>query len=351
MAYFSQAEWDRVKKAFTAFWNHQLERPLVVAYGNSDGSKYFPPLHSPYDPFMSEEELIEHAVCHVENTICYGDAFPVFWPNFGPGIVSAMAGLCSLHSAGGTIWYEPQQVRSLAQTHITADFDNIWYNKLYRVTELAIERFGSKVLVAYSDLGGNLDLLSAFRKPEHLLLDMVDNPAEVVRLRDEFHTAWWEYFETFSEMIGKQNHGFAPWSLTWSDRPTYILQCDFAAMLSPTLFREFAVPEIKASCRKMQHSFFHVDGPAMANHIDYLLAIDELKGIQWQPGAESPPGNTWSELVELILKSGKLLQLITNRQQTIDAISRYGRKNIMYYMTESLTPHEANEFFKKIDVA
>jgi hypothetical protein len=350
MAQFRKTDWKRVEQDYSAFWNHELDRPLITAYGTKDGSLENSPLHTGYTPEMSEEEIVTRARKHIENMLCFGDAFPTFWPDLGPGIVCAMVGLCSVNHVSGTTWYEPIKPTELADTHIEADFENVWFKKLERITELAIEKFGSEVLVAFSDMGGNLDLLSSLRKPEPLLMDLVDHPEEVKRVRDEFSTAWWEYFNRFAAMIARQQIGFTPWSLTWSDRPTYVLQCDFAAMISPAMFKEFVVPELQASCHKMDRSIFHLDGPAMVCHLDHLLSLEELDAVQWQPGEGAPSGNTWMELVHKILDSDKLVQLITNREQTIDAIKKYGRRNIMYLMVEQLNEHEACEFFKEIRV-
>ena len=54
-------------------------------------------------------------------------------------------------------------------------------------------------------------------------------------------------------------------------------------------------------------------------HINHLLEIEELAGIQWQSGAGAPSGDTWTDLVRQILDAGKLVQLITNREQTLNA--------------------------------
>ena len=349
MTWFNESDWQRVEQDFTAFWNGELDRPLIAAYGPKDGSQGSGSFHNPYTPEDSAEDIVSNAEKSIENTLCYGDAFPIFWPNFGPGLTTAMVDVCGLRYSAGSIWFEPKEMKQLQDINIKANLDNEWFVKIKEVTRLAVEKFGSGVQVAFTDLGGNLDLLSACRTPTNLLMDLIDCPDQVKRLTWEFHEAWWAYYNELAEIIKKQNLGFSPWSLTWAPGKTYMMQCDFASMISPDMFKEFVVPEIQKTCQKLDYTFFHLDGPTMAIHIDHLLSLEELQGIQWQPGAGAPSGDTWTDLIPKILEAGKLVQLITNRQQTLNAIRNFGSKNIMYLVeAESLSPDEAKKFLDDI---
>ena len=86
----------------------------------------------------------------------------------------------------------------------------------------------------------------------------------------------------------------------------------------------------------------------MVPHVEHLIDLEELAGIQWVPGAESPSGDTWTDLIQIILEAGKLVQLITNREQTLNAIRNFGSKNIMYLVTESLSPNQSEKFLDDV---
>jgi hypothetical protein len=348
MTFFNESDWKRIRQDYTAFWQGQLGRPLVAAYGAKDPSQGAGSFYTPYTPQMSAEQIVSNARQGLDNTLCYGDAFPIFWPNFGPGLTSAMADVCGLHYSAGSIWFEPKQMKRLEEITIKADLKNEWFLKIREVTRLAIEQFGTGAQVAFTDLGGNLDLLSACRTPNNLLMDLIDCPDEVKRVLWEFHEAWWVYYSELAGIIEKQNLGFVPWALTWAPGRTYIMQCDFASMISPDMFGEFVVPEVQMICRKLDYAFFHLDGPGMVPHLEHLLAMKELHGIQWQPGAGAPSGDTWTDLVSRILDAGKLVQLITNREQTLNSIRNFGCRNIMYLVTESLTPNDAQKFLDDV---
>lgn len=348
MTWFNHSDWQRIKQDYTAFWKAELDRPLITAYGPKDSSQGSGLFHNPYTPEDSAEVIVSLAKKSVENTLCYGDAFPCFWPNFGPGLTTAMVNICGMHYSADTIWFEPKEMKHLQDINIKADLKNEWFVKIKKVTRLAVEKFGSRAQVGFTDLGGNLDLLSACRTPNNLLMDLLDCPDEVKRVTQEFHDAWWTYYNELAGIIEKQNLGFTPWASTWAPGKTYIMQCDFASMISPDMFKEFVVPEIQKTCQKLDYTFFHLDGPMMVPHVEHLIDLEELAGIQWVPGAGAPSGDTWTDLIQRILEAGKLVQLITKREQTLNAIRNFGSKNIMYLVTESLSPDQAETFLDDV---
>jgi hypothetical protein len=79
------------------------------------------------------------------------------------------------------------------------------------------------------------------------------------------------------------------------------------------ILMKFALPEIAASCRRLSNPFFHLDGPGELKHLDALLAIPELKGIQWIPGAGQPPLTEWPDVLRKIRAAGKRIQFFTHQ--------------------------------------
>ena len=76
-------------------------------------------------------------------------------------------------------------------------------------------------------------------------MDLIDCADQVKRVTWEFHEAWWTCYNELAEIIENQQLGFTPWAATWAPGRTYIMQCDFASMISPDMFKEFVVPEVK----------------------------------------------------------------------------------------------------------
>ncbi len=80
-------------------------------------------------------------------------------------------------------------------------------------------------------------------------------------------------------------------------------------MIGPEMFDEFIKPELAASCRRLEHSFYHLDGVGELPHLDSILAIPELGGIQWVFGDGQPGVVHWPEVYRKVLSAGKLLWL------------------------------------------
>jgi len=103
-------------------------------------------------------------------------------------------------------------------------------------------------------------------------------------------------------------------------------------MISPDMFREFVAPSLVRERRALDHALYHWDGPGQLPHLDALLDIPELDGIQWVPGDGNPPCDAprWFPLYKRILDADKLLvlQIIGdpgNVPAMIDALPNKGR--------------------------
>lgn len=349
MRLFEQFDWNGKSKIYRAFWDRTLDRPLIAAYGSKCGAAAAGPFATYLDPFLKPEQIVENVYDIYNDTVCYGDALPIYWPNFGPGVVAAMTGICNIEFQSGSIWYEPVAQKKLSEITPVIDPQNIWYKKIIEVTKLSIERLGPNMQTGFTDLGGILDVISSCRGAQNLIFDLIDCPQEVKRLTDEFHKVWWTYYDELKNLISKQNLGYSPWALLWSDKPVNIIQCDFAYMISPAMFREFVLPELTQTISKLERSFFHLDGPGMVPHLDSLLEIEKLDGIQWIAGEGAASADQWTDLIPKILRSGKLVQLIINCEQTLNAIKNFGSQNIMYIVTDIMTKEKAGNFFREVE--
>jgi 5-methyltetrahydrofolate--homocysteine methyltransferase len=99
-----------------------------------------------------------------------------------------------------------------------------------------------------------------------------------------------------------------------------MLQCDFSYMISPRMFKRFVLPELQATCRRLPRSFYHLDGVGQIPHLDALLSIPELGGVQWVPGDGKPDCGHWPELYQKIHAAGKKTQLIVGGFPAIEAV-------------------------------
>jgi len=342
---FSEADWQRTARNWQAWWAGELERPLVVIditdpVPGADHSQLTRwGLDTPID------ELLNNAQRILEATHWLGDAFPKWWVNCGPGTMAAFLG-SRVSWSPNTTWFWPLQgVGSLGEIHPVYAAHNPWWQRVREFTRRAVERWGSQVLVGISDIGGNMDVLAALRSSEKLLLDLTDDPENIDRLIGEITRLWQRYYDELEAITHTAGRGNACWGPVWSPGRGYMLQCDFSYMISPRMFKRFVMPDLSACCDSLDYAFYHMDGKGQLAHLDHLLSIPRLRGIQWQPGDGQPLAEGWLEVLQRIRAGGKLCQVYVTRQGARTIRRELGGKGfLMHIVNDPMPVAEAEEF-------
>ena len=104
----------------------------------------------------------------------------------------------------------------ISELRPTYDPDNVWWKRVKDLTAAAVTRWGDRVVVGHTDLGGNLDILASLRTTERLLLDLSDASEEVMRLLGEITHLWLRYYDELHEVIRRGGRGTTPWAPGWS---------------------------------------------------------------------------------------------------------------------------------------
>lgn len=317
---YSQTRWAEVKKTYRKWWAHELKRPLIqMTFGGYEPKRPKPDLpwygfHSFYDLSVPAAKIVDLWEYSQESTRWSRDAFPHVHPNFGPGCAAAFMGAELYNSIeAGTAWFHPKTEIDPHTFHFRHDPTDPWWPRICDLYRESRARFGGMVQLATTDIGGNLDLLASFRPSEQLLFDLYDCPDQVKRMTWEAHDRWWDYYNQIAALCGPDQPGYSCWTSILSEKPYYMLQCDFCYMIGPDMFDEFVKPELAASCRKLVNGFYHLDGPGQLPHLDSLLSIPELKGVQWVPGSGQKEITEWPEVYRKIRKAGKLIQFFTGQ--------------------------------------
>ncbi|MFQ3549744.1 MAG: hypothetical protein SNJ70_08345 [Armatimonadota bacterium] len=323
---FSKDRWIKIKEDSQKWWAGELDRPLIQfrVPKNPDRAPSRLPFHS-FTAFYGLDtpcdEIIDAYDYELSSFEYIGDAFPTFFPNFGAGVMAALLG-CELLSTPetNTVWFYPKNDIDIDDLLFKFDKSNIWLNRIKDILKAAVDRWGDNIVYATTDIGGSLDILASFRPGEKLIIDLYDNPEKVKELNWQIHDLWFEYFKEFESVTKDVNQGYSAWCPIYSSTPYYMLQCDFCYMISPEMFDEFVKPELTASCKRLSNPFYHLDGPGQLPHLDSLLSIPELKGIQWIPGSGVPDWHHWPEVYRKIRDAGKLIQVYGNRK-TLDVLT------------------------------
>lgn len=351
---FNSARWERVRENSNAWWAGELKRPLIaITMGGRDPGRPEPNVPNYgfaafYDLSIPAEDVIDRWDYNLSTSRFLGDAFPHVWPNFGAGVVAALLGaVLSSTIETSTVWFHPPRDMDIHDIHFEYDPNNVWLNRIKDIMRAAVDRWQGSVQVAMTDLGGAVDIVASFRPGEKLLLDLYDSPDEVKRLTWEVHDLWWRYFDEFNSVLQPVNPGYSTWGGFFSSEPHYMLQCDFCYMIGPRMFDEFVLPELAACCKRMPNGFYHLDGVRQLPHLDSLLTIPELKGVQWVPGAGAPGASHWPEVYRKIRDAGKLIQLIGGPNDLGTITEQLGSAEGIYLGCGASSEQEANDFLAK----
>jgi len=346
---FTDEDWARIERDYMAWWGHDLTRPLVqitgverdprIAYRN------LPRRVAAFPKRMSAEEILATVQPHLEATRYYGDAYPRWWLDFGPGIVAGFLG-ARVNVVPETVWFEPRERREARDLSFSHDPDNWWWRRIKSLTRTAVEAWEGRVQISHTDLGGNLDVIASFRATEGLLLDLYDTPEEIDRLVSEVTSLWCRYYDELDAIIRPACRGTTPWAPIWSRDTCYMLQCDFAYMISPEMFARFVMPDLVACCERLEHGFYHLDGPGQIAHVDQLLSIDRLRGIQWIPGDGNPPPEEWLDLLQRIVGGGRLCQLYVTPEGARTIVRNIGGTGFMFSISDPMTADEADAYLR-----
>ncbi len=293
----------------------------------------------------------EYHVCSYVESLAgktmLAETFPVFFPNLGPSVFASYYGV-QLEYAATTSWAqhmaEDMETFDASELKLCTVCEN--WNKIDEITKLALELGKDKFLTGYTDLHPSLDCVADFVGPEGLCMALYDCPKKIKAMADVFCKDFEKVFAYYHQQLKTQP------SVTWmgipSAKPMHIPSCDFASMLSPAQFEEFALPYILREIKLADYNIFHMDGIGVAQHLDQLLEIKEIQAIQWVQGVgEDEPIMQWVPLIQKIQNAGKGVVVGIQPVELKDFMREVSPKGI--YLTMNAEEQEQSDIVKLVE--
>ena len=344
--HFTADQWEEVRRLYRGWWDGSSASPVVKLCsachdpGRPQPKAPFPDQDNCHDFSLSPEEVVDRVDYELSRLEFYGGAYPCWnFSYFGPGVLAAFCG-AKLDNSSGRVWFFPPEKLPIDRIHIHYDPENRWVQRVKALYRAGQERWGGNVLMTMPDLGGILDVVASFRGCEDLLLDLYDAPEEVLRLCREAHDAWMEAYRDLNSVLFPANPGYSDWSGIYSEKPSYILQSDFCYMIGNPMFREFVLPDLKRGCTELANTVYHLDGIGELPHLDDVLAIPELNGVQWVYGDGQPTAPHWLDVYRRIAETGKGIYLFCSRED-FDIVRREVPEGRYYIDLGQCRPEEA----------
>ena len=309
--------WEETQQHFIDWWNRE---GLVITVGTHPQPESHEVVAKPGPVGMVEayEDGVARAKrnhYHLAHQQFPGDSLPIASTDIGPGSLALFLGSEPGFSPE-TVWFKPcihevDEPESLPP--LKFDPDSHWWKVTEATCRACAELAQGKYLVGCPDLVENVDIISALRDPQTLMIDMIMRPEWVEQKVMESNQAFFEAYQRIYDIIKLPDGSscFGAFAL-WGPGKTVKVQCDACAMFSPDMFRRFVVPALTEQCEWLDNSMYHLDGTQCIDKLDPLLAIEALDAVEWTPqaGIEGGGDPRWFDIYHRILDAGKSVQVM-----------------------------------------
>jgi hypothetical protein len=325
--HFSKDRMDETLENHMKWWRGELDRPLVrMTLGGAHPVEKRTPA-----PILSQatctqlewspEQIIDALDEQLGQFEFIGDGYPsVCMDCFGPGVAAAFCG-ARIDNSTGAIWFMPQvEGQDISEIHAHYDPNHPIARRIKDIYRVGMERWQGSVVMTMPDLGGVMDIAASLCGTQNLLIDLYDEPEEVLRLRDEIEIAWYEAYADMRSALG-EGAIYSDWNGLLCSDPSYILQCDFSYMIGNDMFREFVLDTLRRDTEKLTHTIYHLDGVGQLNHLDSILTLDKLNAVQWVYGSGKQGPMYWLDVYRKIRSAGKEIMIIGSPREYMDTLS------------------------------
>ena len=344
-------DFEEARQRWDAFWEGEIiGRPCAAIRAPKEGV----PLVEPCPYLDGWDGDFDDALARYEEwaaaTYFGGEAMPYFVPSFGPDQFAAFVGAKLERSAESrsTTWAVPFVQDWDEVLPFRLDSQNPWWRKMLDFLRQIAQVGEGKFLAGMIDLHSNFDALVGVRGAQQLCLDLMDQPETVQRAMQSAREIHPLVYEAVFEAGNMAKWGSLGW-LPFYSRGRYVTtQCDFVGLISPQIFDRFVLPALAEESALVDHSVYHLDGRDALPHLDSLLGIEQLDGIQWVPGSGSPPLIEWIDLLRTIQNAGKCLDIYCSAEE-VKVFHRELKPTKAFYRVSTETEREARDLLKWLE--
>jgi len=279
------------------------------------------------------------------------DFLPIVFPDYGTVTLSTFMGVTRRFEKDYVL-YEHTDLSPGNDRKLVFDRQNEQYKSMLDISRTLKEQSAGRYAVGFPALPPGLDALAEIRGVNDLLMDLIMNPQWVKEKLQEINLAYFEYYEQFYQILkDTDDSSLYGWFMLWGPGRVSLAQCDFCAMISPEMFKEFEIPVLREHCDTMDHTLFHLDGPAAVNKLDALLEIESLDAIEFTPGPQVPQGGDpqWYDMYRKIKTAGKSVQAVEMKAEEVvplmDAVGPEG----MYLMVNFENRQQIDDVLKSVE--
>ncbi len=350
---FFKPDYDEADQRWQAYYAGEIiDRPVVCVTAPRRGYPKVAPVNYQEKAFGDIDAVLEHGLALAEATFWGGEAFPSFYPSFGPDEIAVFCGADLKWSPDSTEtnWSVPFVKDWEQALPLRLQMNNALFMRQLEIYRRAAQRFAGKILLVAPDLHTNMDLLAGIRGSQRLCMDLLDCPELIDRAMLDARAIFRELWSALTQAGRMDETGYCLEShALYSRNGSATLQCDFSIMMSPTMFRRWVLPALEEEAELVRHVVYHWDGPGALVHMKDLLASRGLHTLSFVPGDGHGDPVDHLELLRKLQAGGKSIHVWGTPEQC-QVMHRQLRPEKVFYCTETKTQAEAEgllEWFRK----
>ena len=227
------------------------------------------------------------------------------------------------------------------------DPDNKWWRHSKNVLAAYGRAAQGRYIVGLSSFCPSMDYLMMIRGSGELCVDLVDRPGKIGEVCEYIDEVIKELYVEAEEVIysSSDQEGMMNWMGIWAPERMLMLECDFSIMISKQMYDDLVLPSIASWVDWLDYSMYHLDGPGATRHLDSLLTLDGMAGIEWRPGAGAVAPTEWIPLLRRIQEAGKFVAIEVEAREAGKAVQELD-PNLLYLRVSCESEDEAKEILR-----
>jgi hypothetical protein len=326
-------DWAEAKERLCRWWaGEATDRVAALVTAPRRGAPRRPLRDGVPQKYTDPPTVMHNVDVTLERTFYGGEAVPGHWVYLGPVPLSGYMG-CEMGFRPNTVWHARRFHSWDEVDRLAFDPSNRWYRLLRDLTRASLERARGEYLVSGQGFGCVSDVIADLWGSEETLVAMIEEPDAVRAATRKLVDISKTLYDEIDTLCAPYQEGSFDWLYLWAPGRMWTLQSDLCCMISPRAFSDFVLEELREEAEHADHSFYHLDGPGAIKHLDALLGIEALDGIQWVPGSgASHDPMDWVGLFRRVQAAGKKLVIYCPPERVKPLLASISKRGVCLSM-------------------
>jgi len=212
------------------------------------------------------------------------------------------------------------------------------------------EAVGERGFVNAAVMLDAMTVLSLFREPGRLCMELLERPDDVRRWTDALTAIYIEAYEYFYRLVCDLGYGdTCTWLGIMAEGKMEAVQCDFSVMLSPEMYEQFVLSDLRRVTDYMDFSLYHLDGTCQMRFLDQLASLPKLNGIQWNPEPLAGSPVKWLDAMRRIRERGLSLFVSCSVDEAVEITRALGPDGLYFSLPRFKNRADAEEAILTIE--